>query len=142
MDRSVRILVMGLPGSGKTTLADALHSKFDSSLRLNADRVRALYDDWDFSYEGRIRQAQRMFSLASVSEDALVIADFVCPMPEMRDIFKPDMLIWLDTTPAGRFEDTNKLFVPPDRWDFRIKSHESEPWADVIAACISRRYPA
>ena len=43
---------MGLPGAGKTTLADALAKKIKAK-RLNADEVRTEANDWDFSEEGR-----------------------------------------------------------------------------------------
>ena len=110
---------MGLPGSGKTTLARKLAKMFDAKL-LNADEVRQKANDWDFSIEGRLRQARRMRQLAD--EHPLVIADFVCPLPEMRDIFAADYTIWMDTIESGRYEDTNSIFVKPDKFDLIIKS--------------------
>lgn len=133
----MRILIMGLPGSGKTTLALALVEALDPGvLWLNADKLRELYNDWDFSYEGRMRQANRMKSFADCSEDSYVIADFVCPLPEMRDIFSPDVIIWVDTIPSGRFEDTNKVFTPPEKYDFRVDSQNADLWAVRISSCI------
>lgn len=133
----MRILIMGLPGSGKTTLALALVEKLDPGvLWLNADKLRELYNDWDFSYEGRMRQANRMRVMAEISEDPFVIADFVCPLPEMREMFAPDMIVWVDTINAGRFEDTNKAFVPPDQCDFRVDTQDADYWADHISSCI------
>jgi adenylylsulfate kinase len=113
---------MGLPGSGKTTLSCKLAKMFGAKL-LNADEVRAEFNDWDFSIEGRIRQARRMRQLAD--EHPVVIADFVCPLPEMRDIFSADYTIWMDTIESGRYEDTNALFVPPERYNIRIKDYEN-----------------
>ena len=110
---------MGLPGSGKTTLAQKLAKMFDAKL-LNADEIRKEANDWDFSIEGRIRQAKRMRQLAD--QHPVVIADFVCPLPEMRDIFDADYIIWMDTIQQGRFEDTNCIFVKPDKFDLIIKS--------------------
>lgn len=133
----MRILIMGLPGSGKTTLALALVEKLDPDvLWLNADKLRELYSDWDFSYEGRMRQAARMKTFADCSEDKFIIADFVCPLPEMRDIFSPDVIIWVDTIPSGRFEDTNKVFTPPEKYDFRVDSQNADYWAAHISSCI------
>jgi len=106
------ILIMGLSGSGKTTLAKQLHKQLPS-LWLNADRIRSLYSDWDFSYSGRVNQAKRMVSLANVSEDDYVIIDMVCPLEEMREIINPDLIIWMNTTQSSKYADTDSIFEPP-----------------------------
>ena len=129
----MKILIMGLPGSGKTTLASSLLKLINAKL-LNADEVRKEFNDWDFSKEGRVKQAKRMADLANKykMEGHIVIADFICPIPEGREIFAPDFLIWLDTIKEGRFEDTNKLFVAPKKFDFRVTSKNAEIWAIKI----------
>ena len=103
---------MGLSGSGKTTLAEQLHKQLPS-LWLNADRIRSLYNDWDFSYVGRLNQAKRMISLANVSEDEYVIIDMVCPLEEMRTIINPNLIIWMNTTQSSKYADTDSIFEPP-----------------------------
>ena len=110
---------MGLPGSGKTTLAQALQARLNC-VWFNADEIRARYNDWDFSAEGRVRQSKRMRILADDSSNEYVIADFVAPLKQMRDIFAADYVIWMDTIANGRFEDTNQLFEPPEVYDLRI----------------------
>jgi adenylylsulfate kinase len=110
---------MGLPGAGKTTLARALQTKLNC-VWFNADKVRALFNDWDFSPEGRIRQSQRMRILADDSNNEYVIADFVAPLKQMRDIYAADYVIWMDTISAGRFEDTNQVFESPETYNLRI----------------------
>jgi adenylylsulfate kinase len=137
-----RILIMGLPGAGKTTLATALASKIDA-VRFNADDVRRQFDDWDFSYEGRIRQSKRMRDLADDSNDRFVICDFVAPLVEMRNNYKADWTIWVDTIREGRYADTNAMFEEPEYYDFRITEQDAEKWADFIADHIldNRRRP-
>lgn len=123
----MKILIFGLPGSGKSTLAEPL-SKLMGGIWLNADKVRKDYNDYDFSPEGRIRQAQRMRHLADgiVKGGKTVIADFVCPTEETRKIFDPDFSIWMDTIKEGRFEDTNAMFEPPIKFDYVIQDMNSD----------------
>ena len=108
---------MGLPGAGKTTLANEL-SKLIKAKRLNADEIRKAANDWDFSKEGRTRQAKRMSdkALKLKNEGNNVIADFICPTPEARSLFPADYIVWVDTIKAGRFEDTNQMFVKPEKY--------------------------
>ena len=124
---------MGLPGSGKTTLANELGPLLNAE-RLNADEVRKKANDWDFSEEGRKRQAKRMANLAlDLKKDGnYVVADFICPTPEARDLFPADYIIWVDTIKKGRFDDTNKMFVKPDKYDFHVTSQDAKNWAPKI----------
>lgn len=142
-----KILIMGLPGAGKTYLAEHLKKHLESGEKtvgwLNADEVRRHYNDWDFSREGRIRQSLRMRELADTSNTDYCIVDFVAPLPEMRHNFKSDWTIWVDTITAGRFEDTNKMFVPPEVYDFRITEQNAEKWSEFVGNHIleNRRRP-
>ena len=132
------ILIMGLPGSGKTTLADELAPKINAK-RLNADEVRKEANDWDFSEEGRKRQAKRMADFAKkLKEDGnYVVADFICPTPEARSLFPADYIIWVDTIKEGRFDDTNKMFVKPDKFDFHVTTQDAKKWSLIILKEIS-----
>lgn len=129
-----KILIMGLPGSGKSYLADKLVSKIDA-VWLNADRVREEANDWDFSIEGRQRQAKRMNDLAqkALNENKNVVADFVCPTVKTRKDFGADYTVWVDTIKEGRFEDTNKVFEKPSEYDFRVPTQNAELWSLRIA---------
>jgi hypothetical protein len=142
-----RILIMGLPGAGKTYLAqhilEHLQNDRKTVMWLNADDVRKKHNDWDFSHEGRIRQSLRMRELADSYDVDYVICDFVAPLVEMRNNFKADWTVWVDTIDKGRFEDTNKAFIPPEQYDFRITEQNAEKWGEFIAAHIldNRRRP-
>ena len=158
-----RILIMGLPGSGKTYLAGALkryleeHGDISYTRALsehignlnaqvtwfNADDIRRKYNDWDFSNDGRIRQSLRMFQFSMEAGGEYVICDFVAPLVEMRNNFKADWTIWVDTIKEGRYEDTNKAFVEPEQYDFRIPEQNCEKWAEFIGEHIisNRRRP-
>ena len=127
------ILVMGLPSAGKTTLANELAPMINAK-RLNADEVRKAANDWDFSEEGRTRQAKRMadFALKLKEEGNYVVADFICPTPEARNLFPADYVVWVDTIKEGRFDDTNKIFVKPDKFDFHVTSQDAKNWAPKI----------
>ena len=136
-----RILVMGLPGAGKTYLAQYVLERLQAANRrvgwLNADIVREKYNDWDFTVEGRVRQSLRMHELAdAMSEMDYVICDFVCPLPEMRTNFAADWTVWVDTIQFGRYEDTNALFVEPEKYNFRIVTQEAPYWSELVAQSI------
>ena len=115
----IRILIMGLPGSGKTFLARRFSKRKDTEW-LNADKIRGKYNDWDFSEQGIIRQVKRMKNLAQLSRKKIVVADFVCPLKKQIDIFKPNIIVWMDTIQKGRFKSMNKLFKPPKKYHLRI----------------------
>jgi len=127
------ILIMGLPGSGKTTLADELAPLLNAK-RLNADEVRKEANDWDFSEEGRIRQAKRMadFALKLKEDGDYVVADFICPTPAVRSLFPAEYVVWVDTIKEGRFDDTNKMFIKPDKFDFHVTTQDAKNWAPKI----------
>jgi adenylylsulfate kinase len=135
-----RILIMGLPCAGKTTLAqfvlETLQNAGRSVAWLNADIVRERYNDWDFSTAGRVRQSLRMRELADANSTDYVICDFVCPLPEMRTNFAADVTVWVDTISQGRFADTNAVFEPPTQYDFRITEKAGAKWGAFVGQSI------
>ena len=130
----MKILICGLPGSGKTWLAERLLDKIENCAWYNADIVRTAANDWDFSKEGRTRQAKRMAEHAfKLKNDGnYVVADFICPTPEARSLFPADFIIWVDTIKEGRFEDTNQMFIKPEKYDFHVTTQDAKLWASKI----------
>ena len=140
----MKILIFGLPGSGKTTLAKPF-AELVNGVWLNADKVRHMYDDWDFTLEGRMRQAQRMRHLAdgAVMAGKIAVADFVCPTEEARTVFAPDYTVWMDTIQEGRYEDTNALFEKPAKVDYHVsKWFDNTPEAllPVVNRFMGKQY--
>lgn len=165
-----RILIMGLPGAGKTYFAERLKEHLEThgdSLRVNqnrmlnqdsipnentfkvkvdwfnADEIRKRFDDWDFSREGRIRQSLRMLEFSLKCTGDFVICDFVAPLEEMRTNFNADWTIWIDSIEKSRYDDTNSAFIPPTKYDFRITEQNAEKWVPFVAEHIleNRRRP-
>lgn len=130
-----KILIIGLPGSGKTTLARELKKRLNANW-LNADKVRKKFNDWDFSRKGVLRQAKRMKSLAKKSKKNFVIADFICPYEKGRKIFKPDYLIWMNTIKRGRFSTFNKTFQKPKKFYFKINKKNAKLYSKIISKKI------
>ena len=161
--KSEKILICGLPGSGKTYFAERLqqylidhgsaqHKRNINLYNLdgipgqafnkitvdwfNADDIRKKYNDWDFSNEGRIRQSLRMAKFALECTSDFVICDFVAPLQQMRENFAADWTIWMDTITEGRFEDTNKLFQNLSVYDFRITEQNADRWVPIVGQAI------
>jgi adenylylsulfate kinase len=135
-----KILICGLPGSGKSYLAEPLAEELEG-VWINADQVREHYDDWDFSDEGRMRQAMRMKFLADgvVRAGKYAITDFVCPFERARKDFNADYTVWMDTITEGRFEDTNKIFEKPEAVDHIIHTWRQDVHV-TLAAVIRAKY--
>ena len=132
MKKIQKILIMGLPGSGKSFLAKELNKRLKATW-LNADEVRKKFNDWNFSKKGVLRQAKRMKSLAEKSKKKFIIADFVCPYEEGRKIFKPDYLIWMDTIKRGRLPTFDKTFQKPKKFDFEINNKNVKLYSKLIS---------
>lgn len=157
INMKIKILIMGIPGSGKTYFANQLKFYLENNAPrsitsldgdspninlnarvtwFNADDVRRKFNDWDFSKEGRLRQSLRMAELALGSNSEFIICDFIAPLPEMRTNFGPDWIIWMDTINESKYEDTNKMFVPPTNYDFRITEQNAEHWVPYVSNMI------
>lgn len=138
----MKILIFGLPGAGKTWLAERLVKHLDNCAWYNADIVRNSANDWDFSSEGRLRQANRMRTIADFEKSSgrCVICDFVAPTENTRKQFDPDITIWVNTIQQGRFEDTNKIFEAPEAVNYKITHHMSDEEIKKLADIIKTEH--
>lgn len=122
----MKVLIFGLSGTGKTVLAEKLYAVLGYS-RVNGDDVRTAYDDWDFSVEGRLRQAVRIADFANNLDDSII--DFIAPLTEMRETVDADFVIWMKTKQESEYSDTDNLFEDPDHevnivipdWDYDVQ---------------------
>ena len=140
-----KILICGLPGSGKTTLAEKLVPRLNA-VWFNADAIRQeIHKDLGFTADDRLEHSRRLGKLsdwASMAGD-YVVADFVCPTQETREIFNPDYVIWVNRIKEGRYEDTNKLFETPDkdeRWDendLELTDGTPDEWCQQVVEHIN-----
>jgi adenylylsulfate kinase len=139
--KKFRILVMGLPGSGKTTFTKELAKEINATI-INADKVRKTNNDWDFSLEGRIKQSIRMKKLSEeiLKEDKHSISEFICPTKKTRKNFNADYIIWMNTISKGRFDDTNQMFEQPssDEINYEIKEKNAEFFSKIVAKEINK----
>lgn len=118
----MKVLIFGLSGSGKTTLAKPF-AELIGGVHINADVIRRKYNDWDFSPEGRMRQADRMKYLSDgvVMAGKVAIADFICPTEKLRQHFSPNFTVWMDTITESPYEDTNAMFeAPTQKPDYHV----------------------
>lgn len=138
-----KILICGLPGSGKTTLASEIKKLAPDFEWFNADQVRQEHNDWDFSPEGRLRQCLRMKRLCEQTS-GYAVADFVCPTQELRTAFEPDFVVWMDTIESGRYSDTNRVFQAVENADLIIDQHTwwneqyTQSWARKIVLTVKQ----
>lgn len=137
--KKIKILIMGLPGSGKTTLSEKLAPLLDA-VRVNADKVRKDHNDWDFSLAGRLRQANRMKIVSDqvIKDNKNAVVDFVCPTKKTRKAFDANYIVWMNTIEKGRFEDTNQLFENPKKNEinFEVNEKDSEKYKYLISKDI------
>ena len=120
----MKILVCGLSGSGKTWLSTRLSKALKVSHH-NADDIRRELNDWDFSYQGRLRQSLRM-------KDKKGVLDFICPLEGFRLLIKADYIIWMDKHEC-KYEDTIKIFEQPQKYNLRLKQWITE---DQLYRCL------
>jgi adenylylsulfate kinase len=132
----MKILVMGLSGAGKTTLASQLLNYLPNSIHINADVIRKQFNDWDFSIDGRFRQCNRMKFISENLNNDYVICDFIAPTHNIRTLFNADFTIFVDTLLFCKYHNTNQIFELPAKCDVRVTTQDSQFWANHISNII------
>jgi Flp pilus assembly CpaF family ATPase len=128
----MKILIMGLPGAGKTTLSKELVTLLPNNEWFNNNVIRQKHDDWDFSNAGRIRQCQRMIELSNNSIAKFIICDFIAPTAQIRSEFNADFTVFVDTIQFSKYRNTNEIFEPPLLYDIRVTTQDATYWANRI----------
>jgi len=138
-DRSIRVLVMGLPGSGKTELAKRLHEALPNSAYLNSMEIRKQEKDIDFKLDGIERHAYRMVEYAREHREEYVILDMVCPKPHHREIINSDFVIYVATKDKSDIEAANEIFEPPRFYDIKVRKIDDETISDILEKLQAKR---
>lgn len=135
-----KILIFGLSGSGKTSLSDHLLMSLNSLYtttkfaRINADEIRHMVNDWDFSSDGRLRQMKRIRDIADNNSKygIISICDFICPTEKLRKEFNADVNVWVDTIKESKYADTDRLFEIPKKFDVHVTDYRFNEWTSAI----------
>ena len=138
-DRSVRVLIMGAPGQGKTALAEKLHQHHEGSLYINSQQLRVDQKDVDYSKDGQSRHAYRMLEVARKNISEVTIIDSSCPLEHMREVINPDVVVWVDTNDKQQHEQWDEQFEPPKEYDFRLREITDQAVEDIIEKIKTKR---
>ncbi len=140
-----KILIMGLPGAGKTYLAKEIYRELNA-VWINGDSIRKKYKDWDFTKTGRIRQAKRLNKISNeyIQKRKNVVVDFICPNKDSFKNFKADFIVWVDTIKKGRhirkhLDDINPIFKKPEKFNLRVTSKDAKLWKLIVIDQIKKK---
>lgn len=137
-DKKIRILVMGLPGSKRASIAHKLNQIFESSSVLRSIDLRHQFKDLDFSVDGQMRHCYRILNSARNSKTDITFIDMVCPLPKMRQIINADAVIWVSDKGHCQYDELNRMFVPPVLYDIECKDDDEETIENIVRFIISR----
>lgn len=138
-DKNFRILVMGLPGSSKKSIAKKLTEIFDNCSLLNSTEQRILAKDVDYSESGQMRHCYRMLSLIRKAKSNVTVIDMACPLPKMREILNPDIIVWVSDKQTCQYEDLNKIYIPPKFYDIECKNDDDETIRAIVNKIFSTK---
>lgn len=152
------VVVRGLPGIGKTTLANELEYQFCEALgknmvfRINADEVRAsICKDLGFSEEDRAVNARRIGGLVRLAalQGFQVVADFVMPtglsvlayVGATKDLKSQIFSLEPPVDFRSRFKDTTNLWQSSLEWEADLPSGEEiwpiKPYAPTQVGAVA-----
>jgi adenylylsulfate kinase len=138
----VKVLFTGLSGAGKTTLADEVYTLLKSkcrTVRVNADKVREETNNWDFTKEGRIKQTIELKKRSLFTYPTVVLCDFIAPTKDLRELYNPDLIIYMNTVSSSKYKDTDALYDPPTNANYIVTTH-ADTHAKFIARIILNKF--
>ena len=138
-DDRFRILVMGLPGSAKNSITTKLAERFENSHVINSMHERIQHKDVDFTADGQMRHCYRLLNLARNSPGTITVINMACPLPKMRTILNPDIVVWVSDRDSCQYEELNKMYVPPAYYDIECSDDSDSTIDAIIKRIISKR---
>ena len=139
-DKNFRILVMGMPGSKKDSISQKLATIFDNATLINSMQERIAAKDVDFTEDGQLRHCYRMLGLARQTQANVTVIDMACPLPKMREILNPDIIIWVSDLAESKFTELNKIYVAPVKYDIECCDDSEQTLKQIIKKIISKRF--
>jgi hypothetical protein len=140
-DTKFRILVMGMPGSSRALVASKLAKTIGQDATfLRSHDLRHYHKDVDFSEDGQLRHCYRMLNLARGTKTPVCIIDMACPLPKMRDILNPDIIIWVSDKDRSDYEELNKMYIPPFQYDYECEDSEDRTIQNILSRIMTKRF--
>jgi hypothetical protein len=139
-DKQYRILVMGLPGSSRSSIVHKLANVIaEEASILDSYGLRQQFKDIDFTEDGQMRHCYRILDLARAATTPVTVINMTCPLPKMREILNPDIIVWASDGNECPYSELNEMFVPPMKHDIECKDSSDSTISDIIKRIMTKR---